>query len=238
MRRRSPSKPRPKRTENANLRPLIIGEGPLSFLSLRKPQKDDMTISTISPQDLAARNERGEACDLIDVRTPVEFREVHVPFARNVPLDRLDPPALLSSHNGANQQPLFVICRSGSRANQACEKLLAAGLKNIVNVAGGTSAWEQAGLPVTRGQKGMSLERQVRIVIGLIVLTGSALTWFHDPRWIGLPAFMGAGLIFSGLADFCGLALILGRMPWNQVADAHSDSACCLLSKNQRSSTT
>ncbi len=39
-----------------------------------------------------------------------------------------------------------------------------------------------------------------------------------DPYWIGLSAFMGAGLILSGLADFCGLALILGRMPWNQVA--------------------
>ena len=177
-----------------------------------------MSISTISPQELAARNERGEVCELIDVRTPVEFREVHVSFARNVPLDQLDPPALLSSRNGASQQPVYVICRSGNRANQACEKFVAAGFMNIVNVAGGTSAWEQAGLPVTRGQKAISLERQVRIVIGLIVLTGSALTWFYDPRWIALPAFMGASLIFSGLADFCGLALILGRMPWNQVA--------------------
>ncbi len=195
-----------------------------------------MTISTVSPQELAARHERGDVCELLDVRTPVEFREVHVPFARNVPLDRLDPPALLSSRNGATQQPLYVICRSGNRANQACENLLAAGLKNIVNVAGGTMAWEQAGLPVTRGQKGMSLERQARIVIGLIVLTGSALTWFYDPRWIGLPAFMGAGLIFSGLADFCGLALILGRMPWNQVAAPTSETqpslgACCSIKK-------
>ena len=63
----------------------------------------------------------------------------------------------------------------------------------------------------------MSLDRQIRIVIGALVLTGSALAWFHHPYWIGLPAFMGASLIFSGLADFCGLALILGRMPWNQV---------------------
>ncbi len=192
-----------------------------------------MTFSTISPQELAAQHERGAVCELLDVRTPVEFREVHVPFARNVPLDRLDPPALLSSRNGASQQPLYVICRSGSRGNQACEKFVATGFTNIINVAGGTLAWEQAGLPVTRGQKVMSLERQARIAIGLIVLTGSALTWFYDPRWIGLPAFMGAGLIFSGLADFCGLALILGRMPWNQVAAPTSEKpdsfgvSCC-----------
>ncbi len=177
-----------------------------------------MSIRTISPQELAAQQERGGACELIDVRTPVEFREVHVPFARNVPLDRLDPQSLLSTRNGTSQQPVYVICRSGSRANQACEKLVAAGVTNVANVSGGTLAWEQAGLPVTRGQKAMSLDRQVRIAIGVLVLTGSALTWFVHPYWIGLPAFMGAGLIFSGLADFCGLALILGRMPWNQVA--------------------
>ena len=192
-----------------------------------------MAIANISPKELAARQERGEACELIDVRTPVEYREAHVTFARNLPLDRLDPTVLLSTRNGTDRQPLYVICRSGNRANQACEKFLAAGFTNIVNVAGGTLAWEQAGLPVTRGQKGMSLERQVRIAIGLLVLAGSALTWFVHPYWIGLPAFMGAGLIFSGLADFCGLALILGRMPWNQVAPPTSEKlgssgvSCC-----------
>ncbi len=177
-----------------------------------------MAITTISPQELAVRRERSETSELIDVRTPVEFCEVHVSFARNVPLDRLDPKALMNARSSASQQPLYVICRSGNRANQACEKFVAAGFTNIVNVAGGTLAWEQAGLPVTRGKKSMSLERQVRIAIGLLVLIGSALTQFAHPYWLGLPAFMGAGLIFSGITDFCGLALILGRMPWNQVA--------------------
>lgn len=191
-----------------------------------------MAITTISPQELAARREHSEVSELIDVRTPVEFREVHVSFARNVPLDRLDPQALMNARGGASQQPLYVICRSGNRANQACEKFIAAGFTNVVNVAGGTLAWEQAGLPVTRGKKSISLERQVRIAIGSLVLIGSALTQFAHPYWLGLPAFMGAGLIFSGIADFCGLALILGRMPWNQVAldptsNQDSSSADC-----------
>ena len=60
------------------------------------------------------------------MRTPVEFREVHVDFARNVPLDRLDPQAVKSQRNGNADQPLYVICRSGSRGKQACEKLAAA----------------------------------------------------------------------------------------------------------------
>ncbi len=177
-----------------------------------------MAITTISPRELAARQERGEVSELIDVRTPVEFREVHVAFARNEPLDRLDPQALMNARNGASQQPLYVICRSGNRANQACEKFVAAGFTNIVNVAGGTLAWEQAGLPVTRGKQAISLERQVRIAAGLLVLTGAALGYFVNLNWIGLSAFVGAGLVFSGITDTCGMGMLLARMPWNQVS--------------------
>lgn len=182
-----------------------------------------MTINTISPQKLAARHQKGEVCELIDVRTPVEFQEVHVTFARNEPLDRLDPQALMSARNGANDQPLFVICRSGSRGHQACEKIVSAGFTNIVNVEGGTQAWEQAGLSVARGKKAISLERQVRIAAGLLVLTGVALGYFVNPYWIGVSAFVGAGLMFSGLTDTCGMGMILARMPWNQVASKPSD---------------
>ena len=184
-----------------------------------------MTITTISPQELAARQERGEVSELIDVRTPVEFREVHVAFARNVPLDQLEPKALMTSRNGASQQPLYVICRSGNRANQACEKFVAAGFTNIVNVSGGTLAWEQAGLPVTRGKKAISLERQVRIAAGLLVVTGAALGYFVNPYWIGLAAFVGAGLTFAGITDTCAMGMLLARMPWNQVAASLPSSA-------------
>ena len=198
-----------------------------------------MAITTINPQELAARKERGEACELIDVRTPVEFREVHVTFARNEPLDRLDPPALMNARNGATQQPLFVICRSGRRGNQACEKFVAAGFTNVVNVAGGTQAWEQAGLPVARGRKAISLERQVRIAAGLLVVTGAALGYFVDPLWIGLSAFVGAGLVVAGVTDTCGMGMLLARMPWNQVAtkttspsNDSSGSACSTTTKS------
>jgi rhodanese-related sulfurtransferase len=165
----------------------------------------------ITPHELHDRVLRGDSIELIDVRTPAEFREVHVAFARNFPLDRLDPVALAARKG----EPLYVICRSGSRGRKACETLEAASI-TVTNVEGGTSAWEQAGLPVVRGKKAISLERQVRIVIGLCVLIGSALTFFVHPYWIALPAFFGGGLIFSGVTDFCGLTLILGRMPWNQ----------------------
>jgi rhodanese-related sulfurtransferase len=161
--------------------------------------------------------ESGKKVELLDVRTPVEFREIHVDFARNVPLDRLDAQSLPAERNGSARDTLYVICRSGSRGKQACERLSAAGL-NVVNVEGGTLAWEAAGLPVIRGKKAISLERQVRIVAGFLVLVGAILAITVHPYFAGLSAFIGAGLMFAGLTDTCGMAMLLARMPWNQVS--------------------
>lgn len=173
-----------------------------------------MAVTTISPQRLQELAAGGTAVELIDVRTPVEYREVHVPFARNVPLDRLDPASVRS---GGRDAALYVICRTGGRARQACDALSAAGYPNIVNVEGGTLAWDTAGLPVVRGKKAISLERQVRIAAGSLVLIGVALAYFVHPYFIGLSAFVGAGLVFAGVTDTCGMGIILSRMPWNQV---------------------
>ena len=190
-----------------------------------------MTIATISPKQLSDALQAGKSIELIDVRTPVEFREVHVDFARNVPLDQLNAAHIAAGRNGLSE-PLYVICRSGNRAKQACEKFVAAGDTNVVNVEGGTLAWEQAGLPVTRGKQAISLERQVRIAAGLLVLTGAVLGYFVNLNWIGLSAFVGAGLAFAGITDTCAMGMLLARMPWNQVretASAPKDQAgsCC-----------
>jgi rhodanese-related sulfurtransferase len=97
---------------------------------------------------------------------------------------------------------------------------LASGYANLVNVEGGTLAWEQAGLPVVRGKEAISLERQVRIAAGSLVLLGTALGAFVHPAFLGLAAFVGAGLVFAGVTDSCGLGMLLARMPWNQAGGA------------------
>ena len=176
--------------------------------------KEFTMIAAISPRDLSEMKKRGEPVELIDVRTPAEFQEVHVDFARNIPLDRLDPRSL-SEYREANAKSLYVICRSGGRSRMACEKLSSAGL-SVVNVDGGTQAWDEAGLAVVRGRKTVSLERQVRIAAGSLVLLGAALGYFVHPYWIGLSGFVGAGLIFAGVTDTCGMGMILARMPWNR----------------------
>jgi rhodanese-related sulfurtransferase len=136
----------------------------------------------------------------------------------------LDPVALAQTRSGAADLPLYFICRSGGRGKQACEKLLAAGYASVVNVEGGTSAWAEAGLPVVRGRKAIALERQVRMVAGSLVLLGALLGWLVHPAFVALSAFVGAGLLYSGLTDTCGMGMLLARMPWNQKPD--QDPAC------------
>ena len=175
-----------------------------------------MSVTTISPQEFSTKVKSGEAVELIDVRTPVEFREVHASMARNVPLDKLNPQAVMQSRNGKAEQPVYFVCRSGGRSAQACEKLSAAGFTNVVSVDGGTAGLEAAGVPVVRGKKAMSLERQVRIVAGFLVLLGAILGYFVNPYFMGLSAFVGAGLMFAGITDTCGMGMMLAKMPWNQ----------------------
>jgi rhodanese-related sulfurtransferase len=185
-----------------------------------------MTVSAISPSTLAQLYGSGKKIDLIDVRTPVEFQEVHVEFARNVPLDQLEPAQIVRARNGSANEPLYLICRSGGRGQQACEKFLKAGFANVINVEGGTLACENTELPLVRGKKAISLERQVRIAAGSLVLLGLALGWFVHPYFAGLSAFVGAGLVFSGVTDTCGMGMVLARMPWNTRASASGSVAC------------
>ena len=114
---------------------------------------------------------------------------------------------------------------AGRGAAKACEKFVAAGFTNVVNVEGGVLAWEQAGLPVVRGKKAMSLERQVRIAAGSLVVLGSALGFFVHPYFMAVPAFVGAGLVFAGVTDTCGMGMMLARMPWNQVSNNNATCA-------------
>lgn len=184
-----------------------------------------MSIPVISPHDLAELCKNGKSVEIIDVRTPMEFREVHLEGARSVPLDALDPAAIMKARTSAEHEPIYIVCRSGSRGRAACEKFLAAGFTNIVNVEGGTLACIESGLPVVRGKKTISLERQVRIAAGLLVLVGALLAFFVHPAFVFLSAFIGAGLVFAGVTDTCGMGLMLAKMPWNRARD--TPTKCC-----------
>ena len=176
-----------------------------------------MSFPSITPSDFKQRLQQKPASKIIDVRTPVEYREVHLTNAENVPLEQCDSNRWKDKHRPSD--PIYVVCHSGMRAKQACQILSASGVP-VVLVEGGTKACIEEGFDVVRGEKSVSLERQVRIAAGILILTGCVLAWWVHPAWIGLSAFIGAGLLFSGITDTCGMAMLLARMPWNQVNES------------------
>ena len=182
--------------------------------------------SKISVQEFAPLSRQG-GFDLIDVRSMMEFYEVHAVGALSAPLDTLNPKAIMESRGERASEPLYIICRSGGRSAQACQMFEKAGYSNVVNVEGGTLAWEQAGLPVNRGQKKViSLERQVRICAGLLTLIGSLLA-FWNIGFLVVPAFIGAGLTFAGLSNTCGMGMLLTKAPWNRSLNTSATGGGC-----------
>jgi rhodanese-related sulfurtransferase len=130
-------------------------------------------VKTIAPPEMNKLLAAEPDLLMVDVRTPAEFSEVHATRAQNEPLDKLQPKALFESGRLRDDRPVYLICRTGGRAAKAAEKLAAQGFHRGVVVEGGTEAWAAAGLPVELGApKAISLERQVRIAAGALVLTG------------------------------------------------------------------
>lgn len=149
---------------------------------------------------------------LVDVRTVAEFGAVHIEGAESMPLDRLDGERVRALGR------CVLVCQSGKRAEQALEKLRGAGCDGLGVLEGGMNGWLAEGLPVVRGKGVMSLERQVRVVAGALVLAGVVLGFTVNAGFFGLSAFIGAGLVFAGLTDWCGMALLLAKAPWNRRA--------------------
>ena len=175
-------------------------------------------VASISVNELKQLLDSEVGVDVVDVRSPAEYQSMHVTPARNIPLDRLDRTAVAAVRTGNLVKPLVFICHSGKRSLQACERLIAAGEVEVKTLEGGTVACVQAGLPITRGRKSISIPSQVSMITGGLSTLG-AIGSFWNPLWSVLPALMGAGLLYSGITDSCMLGNILSKMPWN--------TSCC-----------
>lgn len=173
-------------------------------------------IMGIQPNQLQNELQSGKNVTLIDVRTPIEHEEMRIAGSRLMPLDTLDPAAVKAASAGTDR--CVLICRSGKRADQAYQKLQAAGCERLAILDGGVLAWEQAGFPLERStRKVLPLMRQVQLIIGLLALTGSLLALTVHPYFAIIPAFLGAGLTMAGATGWCGLAILLSKMPWNRI---------------------
>jgi rhodanese-related sulfurtransferase len=181
-------------------------------------------MSTINATDFGNLIKNNQALHIVDVRTPAEFAECHVTGAKLAPLDALDPRKVTDELKPADGAQIYVLCGGGSRAGRAADQFRAAGISNVCVVTGGTKACVAAGLPVTRsgGKAGIPLDGQVRIALGtMILIAWLGAQWVHYSIGYLVP-LLAAGFILSGVTGFCGMAIILGKAPWNQNKAAES----------------
>lgn len=171
-----------------------------------------MEIKTTPPQKLPEL--LADRSIIIDVRTPREFRAAHVIGAESVSLDTLDAKQLVAERG--KETPIYILCQSGGRAKTAAEQLVKAGHTNVAVIEGGTDEAKKAGVPIEYGERSISIERQVRIAAGALVFAGTLLGIFTHSGFLAIPIFVGAGLVFAGVTNTCGMAIALGRCPWNQ----------------------
>ncbi|MFZ1988032.1 MAG: rhodanese-like domain-containing protein [Minisyncoccia bacterium] len=151
--------------------------------------------------------------DFINVCTPAEYKEKHISGVRSVPLDEIEQHI----QEFKDKKTIYVHCRSGRRGVAAIEKLAALGVKaELVNVEGGILAWEEAGYGTARISSRLSLMRQTFIAAGALVILAHALAFFIAPEWLALSAAVGVGLFLAGLTGWCGMTMLLARMPWNR----------------------
>jgi rhodanese-related sulfurtransferase len=165
--------------------------------------------STISPAALSDWLRNGPPVSVLDVRSAAEFAIGHIPSAVNIPMEQIearmaDVPAI----------PLVLVCEAGKRAEIVAAWLSERAKSQVLE--GGTRAWRNAGYPVIGcAPCRWTLERQVRLIAGLVVLAGTLLSVFVNANWVFAAMFIGAGLTFAGATNICGMGMLLAKMPWN-----------------------
>jgi rhodanese-related sulfurtransferase len=180
-------------------------------------QENTVEVPTITPQEARAKLDAG--AKILDVREYPEWVERHIPGAKLVPLGDLKS----EPQRGAIAPEVLTLCRTGRRATDAAQ-LLAEHNIPVCVIEGGIEGWQNAGHKTQRAQGGpISMERQVRIGAGVLVLLGLLVPKLRFVSW-----FVPCGLIFAGITDYCGMAKVLGKAPWNQPRGDEKRRSCDL----------
>lgn len=182
-----------------------------------------MTVRNIDSSTVKRWIEQGEAV-LLDVREPAEHAAEKIAGAQLLPLGKVSASTLPD----VGGKKVVIHCRSGKRGGMACEKLLAEMPDlDVYNLEGGIASWGAAGFPVqASGTFFLPLDRQVQLSVGLLLIMASVLGYFYSSLFFIMTGLIGCGLTVAGLTGFCGLAMVLARMPWNQAVGGNGTSCC------------
>jgi rhodanese-related sulfurtransferase len=183
----------------------------------------------------SAVRERLHTLIVIDVRTPGEYADGHLPGAHNIPLDDLEH-AMPALREAADARDLLVVCASGNRSQNATVILSRNGIP-AAGLEGGTAAWAAAGGDLhrpaaTAAPPKWAMDRQVRLTAGSVVLLGLLLGLVIHPAFQLLSAGIAAGLVYSALTNSCAMAKLLGKLPYNRTDRTDLNSTLAALRHN------
>tara|TARA_E500000318_G_scaffold85064_1_gene80928 strand:- start:441 stop:983 length:543 start_codon:yes stop_codon:yes gene_type:complete len=179
-------------------------------------QTNHQQLSGIDAQSASPRIEGGTLV-LIDIREPDERAREWIAGSVAIPLSAWRTTDLGPYRN----KHVVVHCRSGNRTMINAPLFAEAGFASAAFLEGGIEGWKDAGLPVTRNRKApLEIMRQVQIIAGSLACAGGLAGYLADPVYALIPAAVGAGLLMAGVTGWCGMAKLLGHMPWNRQASA------------------
>lgn len=174
-------------------------------------------INNITAQQAYEWLSTGQAV-LIDVREPDEFTDEHISYALSLPLSNLE--AGFETLSFPKDKKILFQCLKGARGESAC--VLINGKKecanDIYNIEGGITAWKETKLPLVKTLKktGLSIFRQVQIVVGGMVFFMVLIGFMGVGVAFAIAGILGFALFFAGITGWCGLAMLLSKMPWNK----------------------
>jgi glyoxylase-like metal-dependent hydrolase (beta-lactamase superfamily II)/rhodanese-related sulfurtransferase len=203
-----------KETFVRNMRAKIIPK-PFNIDNIiRVNQKGEATsLEMISPRDASSLLEQDPQTKILDVRSALEFSQVHIEHSLNIPIDMISAKI---NEMSQSKQNYLVLCHTGNRAAMAADMLIQSGIHTVKVMEGGIIRWQKEKLPVIKGQGGMSLERQVRLIAGSLVLLGIMMSWLLHWAFIFVSVFVSSGLIYAGLTDNCLMGMLLMKLPYNK----------------------
>ena len=181
---------------------------------------------TVGPTEASEALRSGRA-RLIDVREVDEHRHERIEGSMLLPMSRWSADEVPRLAQRGTDAIVIVHCRSGKRSASAVRDLLSRGDDQVFSLAGGIEGWKAAGLSVVRGTSApIPVMRQVQVTVGVLLLASVLLTVFVSPWFIAVPAVLGTGLTFAGATGWCGMAMMLGAMPWNRERAACEKGSC------------
>ena len=181
---------------------------------VRVNQKGEAALlAMIPPKEALELAAKDPQVKFLDVRSALEFDQAHIKDAVNIPLDML---AGKIGELSQSKQGFIVLCRTGNRSPMAADMLQQAGIPSVRVMEGGMTRWSKERLAVVKGSGGVSLERQVRVIAGSLILLGMVLARFVHAGFIALSLFVCCGLIYAGLTDNCLMGMLLMKLPYNK----------------------